>query len=631
MSSAQRRQYIFGTAVAFGVFVFIVGAFMLLSRTNIVDITMNPGDDMNWSYELISGSEARPASPELIDDCTVAFPGESCRAVRTKRILSEEMDGAQIGVYLYYAICGVDILVDGEMIYTSFKSAPRDEAGFAVTDGLGPSRSETVEVYLPDDYLGKELTVVTYFTSETTEIVPVFPYLCSVDTAFAATSVVNVPPIVRASVCAIFALLTALVYVLDVSNGKAEKKVLLLTLFYTMLTIKEAFSSLAGSYSLFSEKLNMLDFVSELYMAPLVMFAAFCLTSWRRWVLACATGLWFIFDCVKLIRSRMLYGAFYGRATDLIVLALYLLTLAFAIVEMKRKKEIRPRKAYIIIYAGIAAAAAAVRIIIAGAEWGGNVTEYIRQIVVEPFHGYFYTLMVFITHVCAVTATAAMIIEFAKRTLRTRELINALEAQNSRAMESYRRMAEAEEATYSARHEIRHHMLMLSGMLKDGEADRAREYASALTEEYDELPEGKYSKNTMVNIIAGSYLSRAKSRGIEVSYSFNLPETLPIADTDLCVFLTNMFENAVHACEKTDASKKRYINTKMYINGNYLFIGCTNSAPRSEPEAKKDRTHGYGLENMKRIAEKYGGIVKIDRLNGEFSIKSGLHLNGENA
>ena len=588
---------------------------------------MNASEDMGWSYELISGSEARPVSPEFIDDFNISFQGESCRAVRMKRTLSEELFGAQLGVYLYDAVCGVDILVDNKMLYTSFEGAPRDKSGFALTDGFEPSRSGTVEVYLPEDYLGKELTMVTYFPSETTEIVPVFPYLCSVDTAFSVTSVDNVLPIFRTTLCAILAFLTALVYFLDVSNGKANKKVLLLTLFFVMLAAEEAFSSLAGTYSLFTEKLNMFDFVCELYMAPLLMFAAFCLTSWRRWTLAAATGAWFIYDFIRLIRSRIMYGAFFGRATAPVILILYLLALALIIIEMKRR-GIKPSRKLCVLYAGIAAAAAVSRILLSSAEWEGDVSMHLWLIFIEPLHGYFYTLMNFVTYVCAVTTTAAVIIEFAKRTLRTRELINALEAQNRRAMEGFRRMAESGEETYSARHEMRHHMLMLSGMLKDGAADKAREYAAALTEEYDELPAGQYSKNTMVNIIAGSYLSRAKAHGVEVKYSFNLPETLPIADTNLCVFLTNLFENAVQACEKVDASKKRYINTKMYINGNCLFISCTNSAPQFDPEIRKDRVHGYGLENMRQIAEKYGGIVKIDRTEGEFSIKSGLYMNG---
>lgn len=629
MDTAQKKQYIFGGFIAAAVLVMLVAVFVLLSRTDIKDISMNPSPDMGWEYELITGSETRPVSPELIDDFTVGFPGETCRAVKASRTINEQMDGAQLGVYLYDAVCGVDVLLGGEMLYTSFEGAPRDEAGFVVTDGLAPASSETTEFFLPDDYLGKELTVITYFPAETDQIIPVFPYMTSIDASFAITSVENVPPVAGATLCAILAFLTALVYVLDISNGKPDKKVLLLTLFYFMLTIQQAFSSLAGSYSVFTDKLNMLDFICELYMAPLLMFAAFSLTSWRRWILASATGAWFVYDFIRLIRYRIMYGPFFAQASAPIILLLYALAAAFAIVEIKLKKRERPAKSDL-VYVGIAIIAIISRIIIKSAEWGGNIGVYMQQVLAEPLAGYFYPLMLFVSYVCAVTVTSAVIIEFVKRTLRTRELINVLSEQNRYAMESYRRIAASEEATYAARHEMRHHMVVLSGMLQEGDTDKAREYAAALTDEYDELPKGRYSKNTMVNIIAGTYLEQAKSLGVETEYSLNLPETLPIADTDLCVFITNMFENALNACEKVDASEKRYIKTKMYIKGNYLFIGCANSAHHPEAEAKKSRTHGYGLENMKRIAEKYGGVVKIDRDNTSFSLKSGFYMKKEN-
>ncbi len=516
MNTAKKRQYIFGALVVLAALTLIVSTFTLLSRTNIRDVSMDPGAT-DWTYELISGSAARPASPEIIDDFTVAFTGESCRAVAAKRTLTEKLDGAQLGVYLYDAVCGVDVLVDGEMIYTSFTGAPRDEGGFAVTDGFPPSKSETIEVYLPEDYLGKELTVVTYFTSETTDIIPVFPYLCTVDTPFALTSVEDVLPIFRVTLCAILAFLTSLVYLLDVSNGRADKKVLLLTLFYAMLTVDKAFMSLAGSYSLFTEKLNALDFVCELYIAPLMMFTALSLTSWRRYALASATGLWFIYDFVRLIRCRIIYGPFFAQATAPVILILYLLALTLIILEMKHNKERRPQKSSVILYALIAVTAAICRIIISSAEWGGDIGMYMRQIVLEPFDGYFYPLMLFVTYIFAFTATAAVTIEFVKRTLYTREAINVLATQNRLAMESYRRMADASDATYAARHEM---------------------------------------------------------------------------------------------C--------------------YLFIGCTNSAPPFKEETKKDRTHGYGLENMKRIAEKYGGVVKLERSDSEFSVKSDLYIGAKN-
>lgn len=87
-----------------------------------------------------------------------------------------------------------------------------------------------------------------------------------------------------------------------------------------------------------------------------------------------------------------------------------------------------------------------------------------------------------------------------------------------------------------------------------------------------------------------------------------------------------MFENALNACEKISSDSKRYIHVQMYIKGKYLFIGCENSALNSGEDYKKNKMHGYGLENMKRIAQKYGGMLKVERDLSSFSVKSAFCL-----
>ncbi len=625
MNSYDKRQYILGGAVVICVFLFIFAVNSLLKRTDLKDINMDPGADMGWSYEIISGSVSRPAEPEILEEYTVSFPGESGRAVKAERTLREQLNGAHLGIFLYDVVCGADVYLDDDMIYTSFNGAPRDESGYAVTDGFEPCSSEKIEIFLPDDYVGRKLTVISYFPSETENIVPIFPYLCSSETLFALTSVENVVPITHMTLCSFLALLTALIYLLDIKNGNADKKILLLTLFYLILFMYQGFESNAGTYSLLPKKLGALEFICELRMAPLLLFVALCFTSWRRVVLAAATGVWFVFDSVKMIREWVLSGSYPAEPTAPIVFALIILTLILLIFEMRYKK-MKFKKSYI-IYILIVVAAAVVRLIRLSSKWYGNATDYLKLLFVSPRHGVFYPLIQYVFFIGIFTITAVVIVEFVRRTLYSRVMMGVLEEQNKRAMKSYKRMAESEEETYSIRHEIRHHMLTLSAMLKNGEIDRAGEYAQSLTSEYNEMPDGQYSKNMMVNIIASEYLGRAKSRGIEVKHSLNIPEEIPISDTDFCVFLTNMLENSLNACEKIDPSQKRYIHVKMYIKGKYLFIGCENSAPgNGETMVKKGKTHGYGLENMKRIVQKYGGMLHIERKNSSFALKSDFCL-----
>lgn len=86
-----------------------------------------------------------------------------------------------------------------------------------------------------------------------------------------------------------------------------------------------------------------------------------------------------------------------------------------------------------------------------------------------------------------------------------------------------------------------------------------------------ELPVFRYSENILVNVIAGEYLDRAKKLGVEVEHCLSVPAELKIADEDLSVFLSNMLENALEACERMKLGQECYIHVKMHVNENFLL------------------------------------------------------------
>ena len=239
--------------------------------------------------------------------------------------------------------------------------------------------------------------------------------------------------------------------------------------------------------------------------------------------------------------------------------------------------------------------------------------------------GFYINLTFFISDICATMAVIMLITEFVKRTLKTRERVTALEERGRLAMEGYQRMVKAEKTTEAARHDMRHHILALHGMLKDNEIQRAMDYLKSLESQISELPAGRYSRNMIINVFAGAYLERAKAAGAKVKYEFVVPETIPIPDKDLCVFLSNMLENAVKACELTKDINKRHISINISLDNQFLFIGCENSCPAEEEQKSDDRRH-YGLENMESIAEKYNGLLKIEKRGTTFYAMTNLYL-----
>ena len=100
-----------------------------------------------------------------------------------------------------------------------------------------------------------------------------------------------------------------------------------------------------------------------------------------------------------------------------------------------------------------------------------------------------------------------------------------------------------------------------------------------------------------------------------------LPRDLRISSYDIGVILGNALDNAMDASRKLrgDAAEDAFIRLSCFLKGKLLFIEVENrfdgrliqggglEFPESDKEDKK--SHGIGLSNMKRTAQKYHGAV----------------------
>ena len=204
--------------------------------------------------------------------------------------------------------------------------------------------------------------------------------------------------------------------------------------------------------------------------------------------------------------------------------------------------------------------------------------------------------------------------------------MDVLREREQQTMAGYERLLASEDATRALHHEMRHHMLALSAILADGDVERARRYVDTVADDLDQTPAGRYCQNILVDMIAGSFLDRAKAEGIRVEHRLNVPQELDIADEDLSVFLSNMLQNALEACRRIGPDRDRHIWVDMHLRGKFLFIQCVNSAPDQE-ERKARPGHGYGLAAMRAVAEKYNSVLVAAHTQGGFLVESDFCLN----
>lgn len=175
------------------------------------------------------------------------------------------------------------------------------------------------------------------------------------------------------------------------------------------------------------------------------------------------------------------------------------------------------------------------------------------------------------------------------------------------------------------RHDMRHHVRVASMLLDNGKLNELRDYLAQMdcgNQSHDNII---YSSNYISDLVAHHTLNVAKDADIHVSIQCGLPKYFWVSDTDLCVLLGNLMENALNACRMQEDREKEIVFTAE-IHGSEAFIRVENTccdASRDTPERRKvlglPQSGGYGMLSIHTIATKYQGMTVFDRKGNHFT------------
>ena len=199
------------------------------------------------------------------------------------------------------------------------------------------------------------------------------------------------------------------------------------------------------------------------------------------------------------------------------------------------------------------------------------------------------------------------------------EKMRFLEMQESQ----YIRQQKYIEDTSRASHDLRQTMRTLKGMADSGDLNGINEYLDKYISTIPESDTVKYCKNSAVNAILNFYKRLARMHGIRTDWQIALPDDIGVSDTDLCIVIGNILENAVTACRNiTDGD--RYIQLTVAVRNSNLCIVTVNpySGKLRQKEGRYYSTNrkgsGIGLSSITSVAEKNGGTAQFHHEEGEF-------------
>lgn len=207
----------------------------------------------------------------------------------------------------------------------------------------------------------------------------------------------------------------------------------------------------------------------------------------------------------------------------------------------------------------------------------------------------------------------------------------------STQMENIKRHIEQVENLYqdirSIKHDMTNHVLTLERLYAGNETKEAESYVQELKAAFIETVGEIKSGNPVTDVVLREWKTEAEKKNIQFQCDFHYPIDSNINAFDVSVILNNALQNAV---ENVGGSGGLNISIFSYSKNNAYMIEISNSfagnlrldTESGLPVTSKGKTdsHGYGLNNIRKIAEKYFGDIDIAVKNEEFILSIMLML-----
>ncbi len=219
-----------------------------------------------------------------------------------------------------------------------------------------------------------------------------------------------------------------------------------------------------------------------------------------------------------------------------------------------------------------------------------------------------------------------MIIRFFQQTrdqLTLQNEQNLLITQVAAAQVHLEALQESQEKTIIYRHDMRHHLNLVSAYLADNNHAAAQKYITKVKETIEDAAVEKYCSNYTVNLILYFEITEAKNEQITVVTQIDLPEKNAVSDMDLCVIFANAIENAVNACKRIPSADHRTMKIVCKTQSDKLFIQITNSYEGTvkfvdDMPVSTENNHGLGTKSIAAVAQKYDGVYSFTAEDGVF-------------
>ena len=262
----------------------------------------------------------------------------------------------------------------------------------------------------------------------------------------------------------------------------------------------------------------------------------------------------------------------------------------------------------------------------------GYLFDYLTRIYTDLLAQGTPAAVEFMPFVCCVAYLAFVLRSSAENETRLRleQTQENLHLQVTQATREIASLRESERRASTYRHDLRHHMQYLAGCIENGRTEQAQAYIREVCAEIESQKVRVFCENETVNLILSAFAGRAEGSGVPLRVRAEVPHFIPVAETDLCVLLSNALENALHACQRLrQAGEPCDIELVVYEKSGKFFLQVTNTCPPGVTFEKglpvtREPGHGIGVRSICSVAERYNGMYSFSEKDGRFVLRVSL-------
>ena len=179
-----------------------------------------------------------------------------------------------------------------------------------------------------------------------------------------------------------------------------------------------------------------------------------------------------------------------------------------------------------------------------------------------------------------------------------------------------------------ARHDFRQHLRVIQDCVKRGDLEDLKSYLAEYEKQFPSHSDHIYCNSYAVNAILAFYADKAENHNIRLDVKIQMSDTPVIPETEFCVLLGNLLENALDACQtghpESETSQPFIRVCAIQTGTSTLSITVDNTSVfkptwiNEKLVSTKAAGSGIGTESIRMIAEQYRGDARFDWKDGVF-------------